>query len=223
MTLGDDDKPMTKTTSKTVLKHARSTPSGGLPKVPPMAGGLREPAGLDDLLNYRLARLAAASGAPVIRLCEGGFGISRREWRLVGLLAAHGALSPSALAERAHLDRTRTSRAITGLVEKQLIARVAKEGDRRRAEVALNARGQALYDELFPQVAAINQAILGVLDDTLLAAFDDALRRLTAHASQLNQELVTEVHADRSRGGSRMHWPLPAAPAAPAPKRRPSR
>ena len=50
---------------------------------------LRDPQTLDDLLNYRLLRLYAQSGAPVIRLLEGRYGISRREWRLLALLAAH--------------------------------------------------------------------------------------------------------------------------------------
>jgi DNA-binding MarR family transcriptional regulator len=74
---------------------------------------LADPHTVDDLLNYRLSRLFASSGAMVIRLCEGRYGITRREWRLIALLAAHGAMSPSQLAARAHLERARTSRHIT--------------------------------------------------------------------------------------------------------------
>ena len=59
---------------------------------------LRHPARLDELLNYRLQRLHAASGAPVVRLLEGRFGITRREWRLLGTLADRGPTSPSQLA-----------------------------------------------------------------------------------------------------------------------------
>lgn len=44
------------------------------------------PATVDDLLNYRLSCLLASSGAMVTRLCEGRYGITRREWRLVALL-----------------------------------------------------------------------------------------------------------------------------------------
>ena len=40
---------------------------------------LTRPDTLDDLLNYRLMRLFAVSGAPVVRLCEGRYGIARRE------------------------------------------------------------------------------------------------------------------------------------------------
>ena len=147
---------------------------------------LRAPVDLDDLLNYKLSRLLALSGTPVVRICEGRFGISRREWRLIASVAAHGPLSPSSLADHAHLDRARTSRAITSLVAKQLLVRSTRSGDRRRAEVALSASGRALHDQLFPQVAVLNQAVVSVLDDATLDAFDAALDRLTAKAEQLS-------------------------------------
>jgi len=167
---------------------------------------LSQPRDLDDLLNYRLMRLFAVGGAPVVRLCEGRYGIARREWRILALLAAHGPLSPSALADHGDLDRARTSRAIGSLVRKKLAARVAQPGDARRAVVALTESGRRLYDELFPQVARINQQVLAVLDAPLQHALDEALARLTIHAAQLNRELALDVQADRRRGGSRRHW-----------------
>ena len=44
-----------------------------------MTLSLREPRQLDDLLNVRLLQLFAVSGAPVVRLLEGRYGIKRRE------------------------------------------------------------------------------------------------------------------------------------------------
>jgi DNA-binding MarR family transcriptional regulator len=167
---------------------------------------LSSPRTLDDLLNYRLMRLFAVSGAPVVRLCEGRYGISRREWRIVALLAAHGPMSPSALAERGNLDRARTSRAIGSLVRKRLVQRVAQRGDARRAVVALSDSGRALYEELFPQIAELNRQVLAVLEPPLVAALDEALARLTAHAAEVNRARVLDVQADRRHGGSRRHW-----------------
>lgn len=168
-----------------------------------MTLSLREPRTLDDLLNFRLLRLFAVAGAPVIRLLEGRYGIARREWRLLAVLAARGALSPSALAEEAQLDRPRTSRAIGSLVKKALLERIVQRGDARRAQVALTAAGRGLYEEIFPQVAAINAALVAELDDATVAALDAALTRLTAAAARRNGELVQDVGADRRAGGSR--------------------
>jgi len=164
---------------------------------------LRTPENLDELLNYRLLRLYAVSGAPVIRLLEGRYGISRREWRLLALLALHGELSPSGLAEQAHLDRPRASRGVRVLVEKRLAKQSTERGDARRARVALTAAGRKLYDELFPQIAAINAAVLACLDDDMLRSLDAALSRLTTRAEQLNLEVQRDVRADRRAGGSR--------------------
>jgi DNA-binding MarR family transcriptional regulator len=178
-----------------------------------MTLSLRQPRTLDDLLNYRLLRLFSLGGAPVIRLLEGRYGIARREWRLLAMLAAQGPLSPSALAERAHLDRPRTSRAVQALVTKGLLERRVAAGDARRASVSLTPRGRALHDEVFPQVAAINQALVSVLDDGAVQALDAALARLTAHAEQQNQALVQDVRADRRAGGSRRVRPPDGDPA----------
>lgn len=169
---------------------------------------LRAPRTLDDLLNYRLLRLFALGGAPVIRLLEGRYGIARREWRLIALLAAHGEMSPSALATLAHLDRPRTSRAVAALAAKRLVARTAAAGDARRARVALTPHGHALHDEVFPQVAAINTMLVSVLDDDAVRALDAALTRLTEHAQQVNEVLVRDVRADRRAGGSRRIRPV---------------
>jgi len=164
---------------------------------------LRDPQTLDDLLNYRLLRLYALSGAPVIRLLEGRYGISRREWRLLALLAAHGEMSPSALAEQAHLDRPRATRGVQMLVQKRLARRRAQPGDARRACVSLTRSGARLYGELFPQIAAINARLVATLDEAGATALDAALLRLTAGAEQLNQQTLRELRADRRGGLSR--------------------
>lgn len=168
---------------------------------------LRVPCDVNDLLNYRLARLLALSGAPVIRLCEGRYGVARREWRVLGLLALDGPLSPSALAERGGLDRARTSRAIGKLVAKGLASRDVLAADSRRAKVSLTDAGRRMYEELFEQVARINHELVATLDDATLATLEGALQRLMARATELNTQFATDVQADRRRGGSRRLWP----------------
>jgi len=170
---------------------------------------LRTPGNIDELLNYRLLRLYAVSGAPVLRLLEGRYGISRREWRILALLARHGELSPSSLAEQAHLDRPRATRGVQMLVDKQLALRSALKGDARRARIALTPAGKKLYAELFPQIASLNQSVVSTLDDALVDALDQALQRLTEQAERLNLEVQRDVRADRRAGNSArpQRWP----------------
>lgn len=158
---------------------------------------------VDDLLNYRLSCLLASSGAMVTRLCEGRYGITRQEWRLIALLAAHGAMSPSELARRAHLERARISRHITELAQRGLIRRTALTGDRRRAEVGLTDEGRALYEELFPQSVRFNGEVLAALTAEELQVFERALAKLTERADSILATKPVAEKADRRHGGAR--------------------
>jgi DNA-binding MarR family transcriptional regulator len=139
----------------------------------------------------------------VVRLCEGGYGITRREWSVLAQL--HGqpqGLLPSALAERMQRDRARTSRALSALQAKGLVQRMVLPHDRRSVRVSLTAAGQALYDELMPQVQSINARILEVLDPAQKEALDGILQQLRLQARHLLAEMDPQLpKADRRRGG----------------------
>jgi len=166
---------------------------------------------LDDLLLYRLSRLVGVAGGMVIRLCEGRFGITRREWRLIAVLASRGQLGSSQLAEHAQLDRARTSKAVGSLVQKQLVSRVARAGDRRQVLLGLTDAGHALYEELFPLVTQINAELMGALGKQDAARLDEFLHRLQARADRMVQEAVLPK-ADRGRRGAEP-TPKPGKPA----------
>lgn len=140
---------------------------------------------LDDLLLYRTSRLLSVAGGMVIRLCEGRFGITRREWRLVATLAGRGALGSSQLAEHAQLDRARTSKAVSSLVKKGMVSREQPAGDRRHVLLRLTEPGEALYAQLYPLVCAINAELLGALDAQEVALLDGMLQRLHARGEAM--------------------------------------
>lgn len=161
------------------------------------------PEAVNELLNYRLNTLMAASGALTTRRCEGRFGITRREWRIVALLAVDGPLTPTELSERASLEPDRVSRLFTSLREKRLVTRTPDALDRRRVRVELTGRGRDLYDRMFPVSVGIHQAVLGVLTAQEMQVLDDLLSRLTERARDLNIQDERVYKADRRRGGSR--------------------
>lgn len=166
----------------------------------PASTRLRHPQVLGDLLIYRLGRLYATAGAMTLRVCEGEFGIARREWRLLAVLGEAGPLQPSELATRADLDRARTSRALSTLQAKGLVDRQVVASDRRLAHVALTELGRALHARMLPRVAAINGAILAELSDEQVAQLDHLLDSLQAQAKQLLSASAWPK-ADRRRGG----------------------
>jgi DNA-binding MarR family transcriptional regulator len=170
------------------------------------APNLRDPRSILDLVNYQMHVIESCSSSNVTRICEGEFGITRREWRFIALLAALGPLAPSDVAVRAGLDRSRTSKALMALLAKKLIERQALEGDRRRATVRLTEAGQALYDRMFPRVVEVNTALLSVLDDADLAALRRVLPALRRQAIAIVNSDLVQAHADRRHGGSLKRW-----------------
>jgi len=166
-----------------------------------MSRSLSEPPRvLDDLVLYRLSRLSATAGSAVVRLCEGRFGITRREWRIILQLAETGGLQSSELAQQVQLDRSRTSRTVSSLVAKRLVCRSVREGDRRCVSLVLTEQGHALHASLFPLVAHINLDLLSVLSPLQLRRFEEVLQLLRAQADRIaaRQDLP---RLQRHRGG----------------------
>ena len=153
---------------------------------------------------YRISRLLAEAGSLVVRVCEGRFGITRREWRLMSYLALSGGVPPSELARCAGLDKARTSRVIASLLEKRLIVRTPKPSDRRQAIVQLTDEGRRIHDEVLPLTRRINQELLAVLSDDEVDWLDGVLDRLQARAETVVATFDAELpRARRHVGGAR--------------------
>ncbi|MBY0411157.1 MAG: MarR family transcriptional regulator [Burkholderiaceae bacterium] len=165
---------------------------------------LTDPAQANDLLMFRLNRLLSVAGSLVVRLCEGGYGITRREWGLLMVLAQQPGVPPGELAQLLGLDRARTSRAVTSLLTKKLITRNTMPGDRRQASLMLTAAGQAVVDALFPQIRTLNQALLAGLDAHAVQSLDLALASMQAQAQTLVATRTDVPRTYRLRGGRQM-------------------
>lgn len=139
---------------------------------------------MTELFLYRLSRLQAVAVAPVGRLCQARYGISRREWRLLVVLARHGAMLSSELADQAQLDRARTSRIVTTLADMKLIVREVIPSDRRQARVSLTPEGQTLYDEFLPVVIELNRQLLLELEPDEIRQLDGLMDRLADRAKR---------------------------------------
>jgi DNA-binding MarR family transcriptional regulator len=165
---------------------------------------LARPRGQKDLLNYRLKSLFAFSGAPGLRLFEGGFGIARAEWRLIAILVEEGAMSPTALAQCARMESARASRLVTSLLGKRLILRSEVFSDRRRAELQATDAARELYAQIFPRLVRINAELIAALEPAELEIFEDCLEKLTARARELAARGAgVEVSANRWMGSAR--------------------
>ncbi|MFD1711974.1 MarR family transcriptional regulator [Ottowia sp. GY511] len=151
---------------------------------------LRQPKTLDDMVLYRLWHLNARAGRLVMRMCEADFGVTRREWRLMSYLARHDGVLPSELADYAALDRARTSRAVSSLVDKHLVRRQPRPHNRREVVLTLTETGRDLHDRLLPRVAAINGQLMSALSAQEAATLAELLQRLKNQADNMASEAL---------------------------------
>lgn len=148
------------------------------------------------MLLFRINRFFGAAGGMAMRMCEARFGLTRREWGVMATLAMEEGVLSSELAQKAQLDRARTSRALSGLEDKGWVLRKPLDGDRRRVAIYLTDEGRRMYGQILPEMVKIHADIVAALSDEELAQFDHLLAKLQAHAVTLEQQ---ERYADLPR------------------------
>ena len=156
---------------------------------------------VDDLLLQRISLLLMTAGSMVTRICEGRFGITRREWGMLAFLVREPGMLPSQLAARARLDRARTSRAITSLVAKQLVARELRPGNRREATLCVTAKGHQVCATLLPLALNINHRLASVLAPDDAERLDCMLDQLQANADAMAAQTVLPKANRRRKTG----------------------
>lgn len=166
----------------------------------------RAPRSILDLVNYQLHQIESRSAGLVTRICEGEFGITRREWRFLALLAVLGEQSPSQLATLAALDRPRTSKALASLQQRGLVERRGVAGDGRRQRIRLSAAGHALHERLFPRVVQVNLALLDDFSEREVMQLARLLKRLHLASQSLPETALVSARVDRRGGGTRHRW-----------------
>ena len=160
-------------------------------------------ASLSDMLMYRLYQAWSQSNPVFVRLCEGRYGITRREWRLLACAVEGGIMTSAELAAAAKLDLARTSRTLGTLCEKGWLRRLHDSADRRVVRVEATERGQERYLALLPEVARLNDMLVQDLSATEV----EQLRGFLARIEQRGRRMA-EDKSYRTRPAG--------APAAPA-------
>lgn len=162
-----------------------------------MSGSIEDPGGIQDLLLFRLSKILSIGGNMVTRICEGQFGITRREWAVLALVAQADEMKWSHIVEQSELDDARLSRAVSSLVAKGLALK--RQVPSRVVWVSLTDAGRSVFTELFPVTRSVNLRLLEGLDEAerrqLGLALDSIHQRAVALA-----EMTHLPKADRRRG-----------------------
>lgn len=137
---------------------------------------------LFSFVPFRLNRLAAEVSNALSSEYRERYGLDIPEWRVLATLGFR--VEPCSAQYVAHCTRTHKStisRAVTALLERQLIERVENAEDRREFVLRMTAKGQALYEELIPRLKRKENEIMSCLTAQERKDLASALGKLERH------------------------------------------
>jgi DNA-binding MarR family transcriptional regulator len=113
---------------------------------------------------FRLNRLAAEVSAALSSEYQARYGLDIPEWRVLATLGfRNDACSAQYIAHCTRTHKSTISRAVTALMQRQLVERVENEEDRREFALRMTRKGKALYQQLIPRLLRKEQDILSCL------------------------------------------------------------
>lgn len=140
---------------------------------------------LEKFLPYRLNVAAEAVSRALSRLYAERHGIGIPEWRVVATLGQYARMTAKEIGAHSRMHKTKVSRAVAALEDKDLVRREPNEDDRREEFVTLTPRGRQAYDDLAPRALAFEQALDRAIGDQERRRLDRLLRQLEASAGSI--------------------------------------
>jgi DNA-binding MarR family transcriptional regulator len=113
---------------------------------------------------FRLNRLSAEVSNALSGEYRTRYGLDIPEWRVLATLGFRSeACSAQYISDCTRTHKSTISRAVTALMERQIVERVENAEDRREFRLRLTRKGRALYEELIPRLLRKEQEILSCL------------------------------------------------------------
>jgi DNA-binding MarR family transcriptional regulator len=138
---------------------------------------------LQTFLPHRLSMLSGLA-AQALATVHGPRGLNRSEWIVLASIAERRQTTAKDIGALFHMQKAKVSRAVSGLLERDLISRRPNPRDHRLALLELTPQGQELYAQCAPAAAAFGQQLEQALEAADREVLLRGLARL-AHAAQL--------------------------------------
>jgi len=173
---------------------------------------------LNGYIPCQLATLTHSIMRSVASVFEERFGISMPEWKVLAIIAEKPGLSAVAVARLAQMDTVAVSRAVTKLMDRDLIARELDSEDRRRSILNLSAAGCDLYEEIAPLATDLEASLLEDFSDEERQVLDKAIKALYSRSKVFTDAFTapprrTAGHAHAAIGQSAADRYRPRQPA----------
>ncbi|MEM6463790.1 MAG: MarR family winged helix-turn-helix transcriptional regulator [Pseudomonadota bacterium] len=141
---------------------------------------------LEAFIPYKLNRAAELVSRRFAVIYKDHAGLTRPEWRTLATLGQYGTMTATAIGAHSSMHKTKVSRAVQSLEQRNWLKRTTDEKDRRVEHLALTREGERNYRAL----AKLAHAFESGLKDMLGTRDFDALQRGLA---SVDKHLGTEA------------------------------
>jgi DNA-binding MarR family transcriptional regulator len=132
---------------------------------------------LEHFLPYRLSRIAAVVSQEFRSVYGRHHDLTIPEWRVLATLGQFGEMSAKAIGQHSFMHKTKVSRAVRALEDRQWLRRREHDEDRREEILALTIAGRKVYRVIVPKALAFEQRILDELGPQT-SRFNDIMTKL---------------------------------------------
>lgn len=142
-----------------------------------------------DHVVFRLALYTTIADRNGKVLFPDRFGLTLREYRILGVIGYAEPISLMDLADECYLDKGQVSRVVSKLSAEGQIVRIHDDDvSARGGKLKLTDKGRALLDKALAYGQELNEKALSVLTDSERRLFSDWLDRILAHARSMYDE-----------------------------------
>lgn len=151
---------------------------------------------LQNFLPFRLNRVATVLSRRLSALYSEKYGLDIPQWRVMATLGFRQTCTAQTIVCSTYTHKSTISRAVSKLITADLVESYTSATDKREQLLRFTAAGQALYEELAPQLKKIESDIIAELGGENFAALQEALGALESsldiHAVTADRCLDTE-------------------------------
>lgn len=149
---------------------------------------------LERFLPYRLSVLSNTVSKGIAALYADRFGITIPEWRALAVLGRFGPVTSAEICSRTAMDKVQVSRAIQRLTASGMVSRRVDPADRRRATIAMTAKGRGVYREIVPLALSCEATLLDGLSDKERETLSTLLDWLANRAGEFAEPTDEDEH-----------------------------
>ncbi|MEH6519557.1 MAG: MarR family transcriptional regulator [Halioglobus sp.] len=139
---------------------------------------------LDSFLPSVIRNLAEGITGNMSQNYTGDLQLTVTEWRILLQLASAQSLTATQIVEYTAMEKSKVSRALTSLEQRDFLVRTASEEDHRIKTLSLTPTGQKLYNNIVPRVLDWEKQLL---DGFEIGEYRDLLYLLSKLQHRLNE------------------------------------